>query len=106
MLRERWKQVAKERHNCDAYLVAVDRIVAAATMRDMVSEGSYLVVPERLEVDERYAEYGGEAAVPSFKESFQNEFLGKRKAPRLAQGIGCFGASPAGRPTQPAGETA
>lgn len=104
MLRERRKQVVKGRHNCDVYLGAVDGNVAAATVRDMASEGVYLVVPERLKADRKYAEYSDESAVLSFKEFFEEELLGKRKALWLAQGISCFGASPARPPGRPEGE--
>ena len=45
--------------------------------------------------DKKYAEYSGESAVLSFKEFFEDELLVKRQALWLAQGISCFGASPA-----------
>lgn len=106
VLRERWKQVVKERHNCDVYLGTVDGNVAAETVRDMASEGIYLVVPERLKADKKYAEYSGESAVLSFKEFFEDELLVKRQALWLAQGISCFGASPACPTGRPEGETA
>lgn len=71
-LRERWKQVATEKLNCEVFLATVDDRVAANSVREMADAGIRLVVPEALKSNDE-ACYKGQGNVISFREFFDNE---------------------------------
>lgn len=76
-LRERWKQVEREKGKQELYLTTVDENVAGNAIEDMASFGVYLVIPESLKVS-KTSEYEGQKNVLSFK-----EFCDQVVAPRL-----------------------
>jgi hypothetical protein len=85
-LRERWKQVEREKGGLELYLTTVDENIAGNAIEDMASIGITLVVPESLKVsnDEvgkkkskkskgnNYTEYAGHPNVLTFKEFCSN----------------------------------
>lgn len=76
-LRERWKQVEREKGKQELFLTTVDENVAGNAIEDMASFGVYLVIPESLKVS-KTSEYEGQKNVLSFK-----EFCDEVVAPRL-----------------------
>lgn len=91
-LRERWKQVEREKGDLELYLTTVDENIAGNAIRDMASIGVNLVVPESLkEISGKvqkgdgskakrannYTEYAGHANVLTFKE-FCEKVVGVR----------------------------
>lgn len=70
-LRERWKQVEREKGKQDLFLTTVDENVAGNAIEDMASFGVYLVIPESLKVS-KTSEYEGQKNVLSFKEFIEN----------------------------------
>ncbi|MDF1754850.1 MAG: type II restriction endonuclease [Verrucomicrobiales bacterium] len=66
-LRERWKQVEREKGRHALYLTTVDENIASSTIKDMASFGVRLVIPEGLK-DSKEAEYAGHENVLSFRE--------------------------------------
>lgn len=76
-LRERWKQVEREKGKQELFLTTVDENVAGNAIEDMASFGVYLVIPESLKVS-KTSEYEGQKNVLSFK-----EFCDKVVAPRM-----------------------
>uniref|UniRef100_UPI002596C9F2 type II restriction endonuclease n=1 Tax=uncultured Thalassospira sp. TaxID=404382 RepID=UPI002596C9F2 len=71
-LRERWKQVEREKGDRDLYLTTVDENIPASTIEDMARIDVQLVVPEGLlseSKDKRKKnEYSGHPNVLTFKE--------------------------------------
>ncbi|TCP99540.1 EcoRII-like protein [Sphingomonas sp. PP-F2F-A104-K0414] len=65
-LRERWKQVEREKGTRRLFLTTVDENVAGNVIGDMASIGVQLVVPESL-IEARETEYSGHVNVMSFK---------------------------------------
>lgn len=76
-LRERWKQVEREKGKQELFLTTVDENVAGNAIEDMASFGVYLVIPESLKVS-KVSEYEGQKNVLSFK-----EFCDQVVAPRM-----------------------
>lgn len=76
-LRERWKQVEREKGKQELFLTTVDENVAGNAIEDMASFGVYLVIPESLKVS-KTSEYEGQKNVLSFK-----EFCDEVVAPRM-----------------------
>lgn len=70
-LRERWKQVEREKGKQELFLTTVDENVAGNAIEDMASFGVYLVIPESLKVS-KVSEYEGQKNVLSFKEFCDN----------------------------------
>lgn len=66
-LRERWKQVEREKGHRNLFLTTVDENIAGNAIEDMASIGVYLVIPESL-MDSKVAEYKGHDNVLTFKE--------------------------------------
>lgn len=66
-LRERWKQVEREKGNRALYLTTVDENIAGNAIEDMASIGVTLVVPEGL-MEAKETEYAGHANVMTFAE--------------------------------------
>jgi len=66
-LRERWKQVEREKGHYRLYLTTVDENVAGNVIEDMASFGVILVIPESLK-EAKETEYDGHENVVSFKE--------------------------------------
>lgn len=66
-LRERWKQVEREKPDRNLYLTTVDENIAGNAIEDMASFGVWLVIPEALK-DSKMAEYKGHENVLSFRE--------------------------------------
>ncbi|WP_439636116.1 type II restriction endonuclease [Oceanicaulis sp.] len=66
-LRERWKQVEREKADRNLYLTTVDENIAGNAIEDMASFGVWLVIPEALK-DSKMAEYKGHENVLSFRE--------------------------------------
>ena len=66
-LRERWKQVEREKSDRNLYLTTVDENIAGNAIEDMASFGVWLVIPEALK-DSKMAEYKGHENVLSFRE--------------------------------------
>lgn len=64
-LRERWKQVEREKGSRRLFLTTVDENIAGNAIEDMASFGVYLVIPENL-MKSKEAEYEGRANVMSF----------------------------------------
>jgi hypothetical protein len=77
-LRERWKQVEREKADNNLYLTTVDENIAGNAIEDMASFGVHLVIPESLRKS-KLAEYEGHANVLSFR-----EFCDTVIAPNLA----------------------
>jgi hypothetical protein len=68
-LRERWKQVEREMHDCELFLGTVDENIAANAIEEMKSMGINLVVPEHLK-GSKETEYDRHKNVLSFKAFF------------------------------------
>lgn len=66
-LRERWKQVEREKGDRDLYLTTVDENIASNAIEDMASIGIKLVIPEKLK-KAKESEYQGHKNVLSFRE--------------------------------------
>jgi hypothetical protein len=81
-LRERWKQVALEKFDCDLFLATVDDRVSAAAIADMEARGIVLVVPESLK-NSSETFYGGSSNVITFADFF-NELADEREGFLLA----------------------
>lgn len=77
-LRERWKQVEREKGARNLYLTTVDENIAGNAIEDMASFGVHLVIPESLG-ESKQAEYEGHKNVLSFR-----EFCDTIVAPRLS----------------------
>ncbi|RWR49870.1 restriction endonuclease [Sinirhodobacter ferrireducens] len=65
-LRERWKQVEREKGNRRLYLTTVDENIAGNAIQDMEGIGVQLVIPESL-MDARETEYAGHQNVLTFR---------------------------------------
>lgn len=78
-LRERWKQVEREKGKQELFLTTVDENVAGNAIEDMASFGVYLVIPESLKVS-KISEYEGQKNVLSFKEFCDNVVQPRLKA--------------------------
>ncbi len=76
-LRERWKQVEREKGSRNLYLTTVDENIAGNAIEDMASFGVHLVIPESLSKSKE-TEYAGHSNVLSFR-----EFCDKVVEPRL-----------------------
>jgi len=72
-LRERWKQVEREKGGRQLFLTTVDENIAGSTIEDMDSIGVCLVIPESLRKSKE-TEYCGHDNVVSFRE-FCDEFV-------------------------------
>ncbi|MBU2090890.1 MAG: restriction endonuclease [Alphaproteobacteria bacterium] len=72
-LRERWKQVEREKGSRRLFLTTVDENIAGNAIDDMASFGVHLVIPESL-TKSKEAEYEGRANVVSFGQ-FCNEIV-------------------------------
>lgn len=70
-LRERWKQVEREKGTRNLYLTTVDENIAGNAIEDMASFGVHLVIPESLKKSKE-TEYEGHENVLSFKEFCDN----------------------------------
>ncbi len=66
-LRERWKQVDREKGARALYLTTVDENIAGNAIDDMASTGIFLVIPEGLMLS-KASEYAGRENVLSFKD--------------------------------------
>ncbi|MDM7948014.1 MAG: type II restriction endonuclease [Oceanibaculum nanhaiense] len=66
-LRERWKQVEREKGRRALFLTTVDQNIAGNAIDDMASFGVHLVIPES-QKDAKETEYKGRANVLSFRE--------------------------------------
>jgi len=66
-LRERWKQVEREKGNWALFLTTVDENIASNVIEDMGSFGVHLVIPESLK-NAKETEYSGHRNVLSFRE--------------------------------------
>ena len=66
-LRERWKQVEREKGNRNLYLTTVDENIAANAIEEMASIGVILVIPESL-MGAKETEYSGHYNVLTFWE--------------------------------------
>lgn len=66
-LRERWKQVEREKGSRQLFLTTVDENIAGNAIEDMASMGVSLVIPESLRKSKE-AEYEGHKNVLSFRE--------------------------------------
>ncbi|QGT79372.1 restriction endonuclease [Guyparkeria halophila] len=66
-LRERWKQVEREKGKRALFLTTVDENIASNVIEDMASFGVHLVIPESLK-DAKETEYKGHTNVLSFRE--------------------------------------
>lgn len=75
-LRERWKQVEREKGDRALYLATVDDSIASTAIKDMASFGVQLVVPESL-MNAKETEYAGHPNVMSFK-NFCEEIIRPR----------------------------
>ncbi len=80
-LRERWKQVEREKGKQELFLTTVDENVASNAIEDMASFGVFLVIPESLKVS-KTSEYEGHKNVLSFK-----EFCDSVVAPRMVEWV-------------------
>lgn len=65
-LRERWKQVEREKGERRLYLTTVDENIASNAIQDMAGIGVQLVIPESL-MDAKETEYAGHANVLTFR---------------------------------------
>ena len=72
-LRERWKQVEREKGTRNLFLTTVDENIASNAIEDMASFGVYLVIPESL-MKSKETEYEGHRNVVSFRD-FCTEFV-------------------------------
>lgn len=66
-LRERWKQVEREKGSRRLFLTTVDENIAGNAIEDMASFGVHLVIPESL-LKSKMAEYAGHSNVLGFRE--------------------------------------
>lgn len=66
-LRERWKQVEREKGSRRLFLTTVDENIAGNAIEDMASFGVYLVIPESLKKSKE-AEYEGHSNVLGFRD--------------------------------------
>ena len=66
-LRERWKQVEREKGKRNLFLTTVDENIASNAIEDMASFGVYLVIPESLKKSKE-TEYEGHDNVLSFRQ--------------------------------------
>lgn len=66
-LRERWKQVEREKGDRNLYLTTVDESIASNAIEDMCNIGVQLVVPEGL-MDKKKYEYAGHKNVLTFRQ--------------------------------------
>ncbi len=73
-LRERWKQVEREKGHRNLYLTTVDENIAANVIEDMASFGVHLVIPESLRKSKE-SEYEGHDNVLSFREFCDKKLL-------------------------------
>lgn len=78
-LRERWKQVEREKGSRRLFLTTVDENIADNAIEDMASFGVHLVIPESL-MRSKEAEYEGHKNVMSF-----GQFCYEIVHPRLAE---------------------
>jgi hypothetical protein len=78
-LRERWKQVEREKGARNLYLTTVDENVASNAIEDMASFGVHLVIPEGLK-ESKSTEYADHENVISFKEFCENVVKSKLDA--------------------------
>ncbi len=67
-LRERWKQVEREKGTRRLFLATVDENIAGNALEDMASLGINLVVPESLLESDKLNEYSAHKNVISFKQ--------------------------------------
>lgn len=65
-LRERWKQVEREKGERRLYLTTVDENITGNAIQDMAGIGVQLVIPESL-MDAKETEYAGHANVLTFR---------------------------------------
>ncbi len=77
-LRERWKQVEREKGSRNLYLTTVDENIAGNAIEDMASIGVNLVIPESL-MAAKETEYGGHKNVLTF-----SQFCGDVVAPVMS----------------------
>lgn len=77
-LRERWKQVEREKKSRHLFLTTVDENVSGNAIEDMASFGVILVVPEKL-IRAGETEYAGHKNVMTFR-----EFCDEKIKPHLA----------------------
>ena len=80
-LRERWKQVEREKGGRELFLTTVDENIASNAIEDMASLGVQLVVPESLK-DSKETEYKGHKNVMSFR-----DFCDEIVAPRIGKWV-------------------
>jgi len=66
-LRERWKQVEREKGKRNLFLTTVDENIAGNAIEDMASFGVHLVIPESL-MKAKETEYEGHRNVLSFRQ--------------------------------------
>jgi hypothetical protein len=71
-LRERWKQVEREKGSRRLFLTTVDENIAGNAIEDMASFGVHLVIPESLR-ESKLAEYSGHSNVMGFREFCDTE---------------------------------
>ena len=81
-LRERWKQITRERFNSEIFLATVDDRVPQQAIKEMEAEGIVLVVPESLKASKETC-YPASSSVISFRQFFDTEIRAKR--PQLVQ---------------------
>ncbi len=77
-LRERWKQVEREKGTRDLYLTTLDENIASNAIEDMASIGIKLVIPEKLK-KAKESEYKNHTNVLSFREFCDNVIKPQRK---------------------------
>ncbi|QKD00552.1 type II restriction endonuclease [Mesorhizobium loti] len=70
-LRERWKQVEREKGSRPLFLTTVDENIAGSVIEDMASIGVSLVIPESLR-KAKETEYDGHSNVLSFRDFCEN----------------------------------
>lgn len=71
-LRERWKQVEREKGSRRLFLTTVDENIAGNAIEDMASIGVHLVIPESLR-ESKLSEYSGHNNVLSFRDFCDGE---------------------------------
>jgi hypothetical protein len=71
-LRERWKQVEREKKGRRLFLTTVDENIAGNAIEDMASIGIRLVIPESL-MKSKETEYAGHSNVITFKQFCETE---------------------------------
>lgn len=76
-LRERWKQVSKERFNSSLFLATVDDRVSEEAIAEMDAQGIVLVVPETLKASKDTC-YSNRGSVITFRDFFRTE-IGKKR---------------------------